>query len=1135
MGATPSEPRKERMTLLLAGIVFIPGLVALLLFAVFTYLYRQSRGQGYFRCWQIAWGLYCLHFLIHGLEHFGHKSNAQFLASRLMLMGVAVCISVSTRLVAEDYRPQWCDVALAALGVALCAEDTVARMTLGPDVAVPWLGVGIAVVLLYSGWRFDRHGRDLSSLGHRILGGSLALWSLVFAAGPFHRLAPRVFASTEHIFAPLPQVLVGLAMVMVLYENERRAVQQNTLAFSSLDIDSTRVLPAAALVPAFEAILQRLLRFIVAGKGAICIGEAWRAILPSVQHGFCPMFLDRIQARGVAEYLSEMAYREGGVALIPNVDLAAVPLPGAADRFEAVRDIFKSERASSFGVVSLRTRDRDFGALVFICQASALGQAFRRTLAGLVMQLATTLENYVLMHDAQRRTKEYELLTEIGQAISARLDPDHVLRTVHQELGKLFDTETFYVAFVDGDEVKFEFRTIAGELQPKRSRRLTNGLTEWVIRSGRPLLVRNEMEKFRARIGVAANGKPALCYCAAPILMGGKAAGVIAALNYEREFVYTERDLELMQTAAGQVAVAIENARLFAQEQRRAHYLEFLHDISKRAISSQDAELMLCEIVGEIQKTFHFDHIGIGVVDYATKEVEIKAEAGTAVSALGRRLPLGMGAIGRAARSNETALVQDAGAAGHHVGILPDARPVLCIPLSYGETLLGVLNIENRRENAFPQQDVLALNMLADLLATALHNAFVFQKMQQQSITDGLTGIKTRRYFLEALQSEWKRASRSGRPFSVVMVDLDQFKQVNDSLGHLEGDLVLARVGRLLEQKCRHSNVVARYGGDEFIILMPETGLEQAQVLAERLRVWLATDPMLNERRITGSFGLGAYPLHGATAEEVLRVADAGMYVSKHAGGNCVSTAEEMGEPEPAVMRRQLLAAYIEGFLQRQQTGPESVDELVATLNKLSDQSGANAESMKNAVIALTSAAETREFHSAGHGEHVARYVEALARDLALPPQQIADLVFAARVHDVGKIVIPEKILTKEAPLTPDEMELMKTHPAMSARIVAAIPGSDNAARIVRHHHERFDGSGYPDGLSGEQIPVGARILALADSFAAMTEEHSYAPALSSSEALAKLEQAAGTQLDPALATRLQRLLAAERATHVGE
>jgi diguanylate cyclase (GGDEF)-like protein len=294
---------------------------------------------------------------------------------------------------------------------------------------------------------------------------------------------------------------------------------------------------------------------------------------------------------------------------------------------------------------------------------------------------------------------------------------------------------------------------------------------------------------------------------------------------------------------------------------------------------------------------------------------------------------VGSGVLGKVARTGVSALVQNAGPgqlAGCAAGIARRALPAHQLR----RTLLGVLNVESRDENAFAPQDVLILNTLADLLATALHNSFVFQKLQQQSITDGLTGIKTRRFFWEALSSEWKRASRSGRPFSVVLIDLDKFKEVNDSLGHLEGDLVLARVGRLLEQKCRQSNVVARYGGDEFIILMPETGIEQAQVLAERLRLWLATDPMLEEHHITGSFGVASFPVHGFSMEDLIRVADAGMYVAKHAGGNQVSTSDAFGEGS-AVTSRQLVSGYIEGFLQREHNGPEHLEELVSTLGKL--------------------------------------------------------------------------------------------------------------------------------------------------------------------------------------------------------
>jgi diguanylate cyclase (GGDEF)-like protein len=544
---------------------------------------------------------------------------------------------------------------------------------------------------------------------------------------------------------------------------------------------------------------------------------------------------------------------------------------------------------------------------------------------------------------------------------------------------------------------------------------------------------------------------------------------------------------------------------------------------------------MLAEIVAEIQKNFRFDHIGIGILDYVTKEIEIKAEAGTTAQAKGKRIPLGVGIVGRVARTYERALVQNAGE-GHLLGVLPDSRAVLCMPITYGESLLGVLNVESREENAFSPQDVLIMSTLADLLATALHHAFVFQKLQQQSITDGLTGIKTRRFFWEALSSEWKRASRSGRPFSVVLVDLDKFKEVNDTFGHLEGDLVLARVGRLLEQRCRQSNVVARYGGDEFIILMPETSVEQAQALAERLRLWLAQDAMLAEHQITGSFGVASFPGHGFSAEDIIRVADAGMYAAKHAGGNRVSMVEAFDDGEQVATQRQQISNYIEGFLQREQTGPDDLEELVSTLRRLcGGEEECNVQVLKESIEALSRAAESREFHAAGHGEMVGRYAEMIGRALAMPPDEIVEVVYAAKVHDVGKIFVPERIVTKPGPLTEEEYAQMKEHAQVGAEILSTIPGSPMVQKAVEHHHEAFDGSGYPNGLRGEEIPLWARILGLADAFVNMTTDRSFAPAKTTEQALAEIEKLSGTRYDGMLVRVFLRQMKTGKAPSLGD
>jgi diguanylate cyclase (GGDEF)-like protein len=367
-------------------------------------------------------------------------------------------------------------------------------------------------------------------------------------------------------------------------------------------------------------------------------------------------------------------------------------------------------------------------------------------------------------------------------------------------------------------------------------------------------------------------------------------------------------------------------------------------------------------------------------------------------------------------------------------------------------------------------------------------------------------------------------------------MDLDKFKQVNDSLGHLEGDLVLARVGRLLEQKCRQSNVVARYGGDEFIILMPETGIEQAQVLAERLRLWVATDAMLSEHSITGSFGVGSFPVHGFSVDDIIRVADAGMYVSKKAGGDRVSTAEEFEEGEGVALQRQQISGYIEGFLQREHTGPEHLEELLTKLKEMcGGEEDCNVHILREAIEALARSAEAREQNSVGHGDAVARYCEILGRALGFKPEDVDDLSYAARVHDVGKIFMPERILNKTGPLTEDEFYVIKMHPRVGAEVLSTLPHSEKQQQAIDHHHEAFDGSGYPAGLRGDQIPQWARIMAIADAYANMTTERSFAPAKTREQALTELEKLSGTRYDGMLVRLLMRELRSEKTNSLGD
>jgi polar amino acid transport system substrate-binding protein len=230
-----------------------------------------------------------------------------------------------------------------------------------------------------------------------------------------------------------------------------------------------------------------------------------------------------------------------------------------------------------------------------------------------------------------------------------------------------------------------------------------------------------------------------------------------------------------------------------------------------------------------------------------------------------------------------------------------------------------------------------------------------------------------------------------------------------------------------------------------------------------------------------------------------------------------------------------LVSAYIEGFLQREHTGPEHLSELLSTLSKLSsdeeEEKGHNAQVLRESIEALTRAGELREVNAAGHGDLVSRYCQLIARALGLAAEEIDDLGYSARVHDVGKVFVPDRILNKNGPLTDDEFYLVKLHPHVGAEILATIPESDPLQKAVEHHHEAFDGSGYPGGLRGEQIPLWSRILAVADSYVNMTTERAFAAAKTSEQALTELERLSGTRYDGMLVRVLARELKSERAS----
>jgi diguanylate cyclase (GGDEF)-like protein len=382
---------------------------------------------------------------------------------------------------------------------------------------------------------------------------------------------------------------------------------------------------------------------------------------------------------------------------------------------------------------------------------------------------------------------------------------------------------------------------------------------------------------------------------------------------------------------------------------------------------------------------------------------------------------------------------------------------------------------------------------------------------------------------MEALDAVWRRSPRSGRHFSLIMMDLDGFKQVNDRYSHLEGDRVLTTVAELLEARCRQSNVVARLGGDQFAILMPETSTEQAQILAERLRAGFAADAYLASRGVTASFGIATFPVHGVTAEEIMRVAESGMYLAKHERGNSVRVASSSPDSPDAAWEEQLLQAYLGVAVKRMfSTGPEVFNQYLTRFEAATRGTQGENPSLMDTVTALAFTIDAKDHYTQGHSQSVSRLAAQIGMQLGLSKEELEEIRLAGILHDIGKIGVPESVLNKPACLTPEEYELMKTHTTLGERILMPlkVKAIGRIGKMVRHHHERIDGKGYPDGLTGEQIPLGARIITIADCFDTLVSERAYKKACPLEDAILELKKGKGTQFDAVLLEAFLKTLA---------
>jgi diguanylate cyclase (GGDEF)-like protein len=400
------------------------------------------------------------------------------------------------------------------------------------------------------------------------------------------------------------------------------------------------------------------------------------------------------------------------------------------------------------------------------------------------------------------------------------------------------------------------------------------------------------------------------------------------------------------------------------------------------------------------------------------------------------------------------------------------------VPITVQRELWGCVIVTARDRDLMPDELQERLTMFADLVGLAIANTDSSARLLSQATSDPLTGLLNHRAFQDRVESEVGRALRYERPLTLVLLDLDFFKSINDAYGHQAGDAVIMQAARLLEAGARAGDVLGRIGGDEFSMLLPETSEEDALPIARRWAARFRDGPVGVADHLTMSAGVCDLA-HANGSRELLRLADGALYWAKSQG-------------------RDTVVAY----------APDVVPEV-------SDADRADHMKKMQSLVAIRSLAVRVDSKEAGeHSKRVGAFVGRLAEAVGWSPGRAAELMEAAEIHDVGKICIPDEVMRQAGRLTIEEYELVKPHAMLGAQIAADALEEEQVLWIVQHH-ERYDGTGYPLGLAGDEISEGAALLALADSWDAMTSERTYSPPKPEHAAFEECLGLAGKQFSP--------------------
>lgn len=466
---------------------------------------------------------------------------------------------------------------------------------------------------------------------------------------------------------------------------------------------------------------------------------------------------------------------------------------------------------------------------------------------------------------------------------------------------------------------------------------------------------------------------------------------------------------------------------------------------------------------------------------------------------------------------------------------LTGVKAATLVPLLYGGQFKAALCLLQKQPRSLPKNDMRMIDDLANRIAAVIAHAELFSQVERQAVTDPMTGLFNRRYFQEQLSKEVDRYQRFGHPFSFIIADLDYLKKINDNLGHSYGDAAIKHVASVIKRSVRDVDTVGRFGGEEFVILLPETELRQARVVAERICNAIAAIPVEGVGTITASLGLATFPIDAIDYNKLFELADQALFLAKQRGRNQVCSVSD--DLMPTITKE-----GIQPLKQTQNNIPAASMAKTMPLPEVISlpQTGLPAPLINNGKLDLSliaqkgllgllslivKAIEELDMYEPSRTQRVFNYARQLANSLQISHERSEVIALAAVYSNLGKLMIPKEILNKKGALTPQEMEIIKNYPSAGARLLETAKLIAHIAPIISSYQENWDGSGYPHGIKGNDIPLESRIIALVDDYVAMTSDRPYRPALDPEKAVKLIEQQSGKHYDPELVKNFLALL----------